>query len=144
MKTLAEAKAQARALRQALAVSGHTISHAEALELIARQHGARDWNTLSARLTRETAEPEPFRLNGAVRGLYLGQPFTGRIVSLARRGDDYAIAIQLDQPIDTVQFESFSNLRRRINGRIGRDGRSPARTSDGVPQLIVQSDDRRS
>ena len=144
MRTPAEAKAQARTLRRALAASGHTVSHAEALELVAHQNGARDWNTLNARLMKEATGHVPLHLNGTVRGRYLGQPFTGRIVSLSQKGDGYAIAIQLDQPVDTVQFASFSNLRRRINGSIGRDGRSVARTSDGFPQLIVERDGGRT
>src|SRR5690606_31658729 len=48
--TIDNAKAQAKALRAALQAQGTAISHAQALELIARQHGARDWNTLHARL----------------------------------------------------------------------------------------------
>jgi catechol 2,3-dioxygenase-like lactoylglutathione lyase family enzyme len=42
-------KQMARRLRADLADRGVTISHSEALELVAHQHGARDWNTLAAR-----------------------------------------------------------------------------------------------
>lgn len=42
------AKQLARLLRTDLAAAGITISHSSALELIAHQHGARDWNTYSA------------------------------------------------------------------------------------------------
>src|SRR5215203_3431912 len=41
-------KAMARHLRTALADRGVAVSHSEALELVARQLGARDWNTLAA------------------------------------------------------------------------------------------------
>ena len=41
-------KAMARRLRQTLADRGVEVSHSEALELVAQQHGARDWNTLAA------------------------------------------------------------------------------------------------
>jgi catechol 2,3-dioxygenase-like lactoylglutathione lyase family enzyme len=41
-------KAMARHLRAALSDRGVAISHGEALELVARQLGARDWNTLAA------------------------------------------------------------------------------------------------
>ena len=44
----ADLKAMARRLRAALAVRGVDISHSEALELVARQLGARDWNTAAA------------------------------------------------------------------------------------------------
>ena len=45
---IAELKAQAKRLRARLQASGTHISHSEALELIAHQNGARDWNTLRA------------------------------------------------------------------------------------------------
>lgn len=45
-----DVKAMARRLRSALAADGTTISHGAALELTARQFGARDWNTLVASL----------------------------------------------------------------------------------------------
>ena len=41
-------KAMARRLREELADRGVEVSHSEALELVAHQHGARDWNTLAA------------------------------------------------------------------------------------------------
>jgi uncharacterized glyoxalase superfamily protein PhnB len=41
-------KAMARQLRAALAHRGVSVGHGEALELVARQLGARDWNTLAA------------------------------------------------------------------------------------------------
>ncbi|MFH1793560.1 MAG: glyoxalase superfamily protein [Pseudomonadota bacterium] len=135
LQSVAEAKSQAKALRTALAGEGTQISHAQALEIIARQNGARDWNTLHARLAR--AEPRFFQIDEQVKGRYLGRDFTGRIVAVSKAGKYYDISIQLDEPIDTVRFDSFSNLRRRISGVVGADGRSPRKTSDGLPQLIV-------
>jgi catechol 2,3-dioxygenase-like lactoylglutathione lyase family enzyme len=44
----ADPKAMARRLRDALADRGVAVSHGEALELVARQLGSRDWNTLAA------------------------------------------------------------------------------------------------
>ena len=51
------AKRMARLLRASLAERDVPISHAEALELVARQHGARDWNTLSASFADPPAVP---------------------------------------------------------------------------------------
>lgn len=136
LQTLAEAKAQAKSLRQALVAKGTQISHAQSLELIAQQNGVRDWNTLYARLSG--AEPTPFNIHDEVRGQYLGQNFSGRIVAISKVGKSYRLSIQLDQPIDTVQFASFSNMRRRIRGVIDQEGRSPQKTLDGTPQLIVE------
>lgn len=137
LPTLDEAKAQAKALRAALQAQGTAISHGQALELVARQHGARDWNTLHARLALRNAPPE-LALGDRVRGRYLGQPFAGRVIGLSGPAAHREIEIHLDHPIDTVRFESFSNLRHRIRGTIDASGRSHRKTSDGAPQLVVE------
>ncbi|MCW1919896.1 glyoxalase superfamily protein [Rhodobacter sp. KR11] len=139
--TIDEAKAQAKALRAALEAQGHAISHAQALELVARQHGARDWNTLHARLALRNAPPE-LGLGDRVRGLYLGQAFAGRIIGLSGPLTHRLIEIRFDQPVDVVRFESFSNLRSQVRSVIDETGRSHRKTSDGAPQLIVQRDSR--
>ena len=130
-------KAQAKALRRALQAGGTVISHAQALELVARQHGARDWNTLHARLAQRNAPPE-LALGDRVAGSYLGQAYTGEIIALSGPVGHRQVDIKLDQPIDTVRFESFSNWRYRIRGTLDIEGRSHRRTSDGAPQLIVE------
>ena len=48
LPSIAEAKAQAASLRQELARQGTEIGHARALELVAHQHGFRDWNAFHA------------------------------------------------------------------------------------------------
>lgn len=138
MSRLAEAKARAKALRRGLAEAGQAIGHAQALELVARQEGARDWNTLHARLAQEEP-PAPWQLEQRVKGHYLGQPFTGRITGLSQRGARLEVTLRLDAPVDAVRFESFSNLRRTIRMVIGADGVSPRKTSDGVPQLRLEA-----
>ncbi|MCE8419744.1 hypothetical protein LZ190_13650 [Rhodovulum sulfidophilum] len=134
--SLETVKTQAKALRQALQAQGTAISHAQALELIARQHGARDWNTLHARLGQRNAPPE-LALGTKVTGHYLGQAYSGVIVALSGPSRNRHVEIALDQPIDTVRFDSFSNWRHRIRGTIGEDGRSSRKTSDGSPHLTV-------
>lgn len=135
--TLADAKAQAKALRAALRGQGRAVSHAQALEMIARQNGARDWNTLHARLSPGPA-PRELAPGGRVCGHYLGQPFAGRIVGLSGPASHRQIEIRFDAPVDVVRFQSFSNLRRQIRAVIGPDGRSHDRTSDGLHQLVVR------
>jgi hypothetical protein len=46
-------KQQAKRLRTSLAERGVEVTHSEALELVAQQHGARDWNTLAAQPAAE-------------------------------------------------------------------------------------------
>lgn len=129
-------KAQARRLRDDLHAAGTPISHSRALELVAHQHGVRDWNTLVAKAGNRLH----FSVGDRVRGEYLGQPFTAEIRGLSVLGDGghRRITLHFDQPVDVVRFDSFSALRQRVSGEIGWDGRSSRRTSDGQPQLIVR------
>lgn len=46
--TLKDVKTAARALRRSLAATGISISHSQALEIVAQQLGFADWNTASA------------------------------------------------------------------------------------------------
>lgn len=135
-----ELKTQAKRLRQAMAERGNELAHSAALELLARQYGLHDWNTLSALAAKPnaaSAEP-PFGVGSAVRGRYLSQPFTGKVLALsAQPGGLYRITIHFDEPVDVVTFESFSAFRRRINAQVDADGVSPRKTSDGVPHLVL-------
>lgn len=131
-------KAQARRLRQTLAVEGNFLSHSETLELLASQHGFRDWNTMSAAIGNRPGQP--FVLGQKVAGQYLGQKFRGEIIALAQlnEGARYRITLDLDEAVDVVSFDSFSALRKRINATIGRDGRTWEKTSNGLPQLQIR------
>jgi hypothetical protein len=53
MPTHKDAKTMARSLRGALADRNVPLSHSECLEIVARQFGFADWNTLSAKLPAE-------------------------------------------------------------------------------------------
>jgi len=55
MRDFRDAKAMARALRDALKAKTIETTHAEALELIAKAFGYENWNILSAKI--DTAEP---------------------------------------------------------------------------------------
>lgn len=133
---VAELKSQAKRLREALKTTGVIVSHSAALELLARQHGVRDWNTLTA----IAGNRMHLRVGDRVKGRYLGQPFTAEIRGLTVLGDgaQRRLTLQFDAPVDVVRFDSFSAIRQRVTGEIGWDGRSTRRTSDGEPQLVVQ------
>ncbi len=113
------------------------VSHAQALELIARQNGARDWNTLSARLAK--AAPSPFHLHQRVQGRYLGQSFKGEINALSSSGTHYSVSVRFDEPVDTVTFDSFSNMRRVVRGVVDITGNSVRKTSNGTPHLTLSA-----
>ena len=59
MRTYKDAKAMAKSLRDSLAARSVKLSHSECLELVAKQFGFADWNTLSAdHQMSQTAAPE--------------------------------------------------------------------------------------
>ncbi|RBW54823.1 glyoxalase superfamily protein [Ruegeria sp. A3M17] len=133
---LEELKAQAKRLRDRLRGAGVTLSHSESLELLAHQHGVRDWNTLHAMAGNRMH----LRVGDRVEGLYLGQPFKAEIRGMTLLGDGShrRVTLHFETPVDVVQFDSFSAYRQRVTGEIGWDGRSTRHTSDGRPQLIVR------
>ncbi len=140
LTTIDDFKAQAKRLRRAMADQGAEIAHSTALELVAKSHGERDWNTLSALARRDGTNALSLAVDQKVRGSYLGQPYEGRIVSLTRlpTAGLYRIAVQFDRPVDVVTFESFSAFRSRVNAVVDATGVSPRRTSNGRPQMTVQ------
>lgn len=131
-------KAQAKRLRTGLADTGQPISHAQALEAVAHQWGARDWNTLNAQ-ARDDPQPQ-FAPNQRVTGLYLGHRFGGHIKAVNSRTHGYwSLTLVFDEPIDVVTSAHFSNLRRQINCTIGGDGRTIEKTSDGQPHVVIDT-----
>lgn len=132
-----QAKRHARELRRKRADEGQPITHGKALEIIANKLGYRDWNTAAARLSNH---PDiEIQVGDHVRGTYLKQPFTARILSVSQHGQGkfYRLSLDLDEPVDVVTFDSFSAFRKRVQGVINARGDSPAKTSDGEPQLTI-------
>ena len=71
MHATRDPKAMAKTLRQALAGRQTEISHSESLELVARQLGWRDWNTLAAQMDRPPLRlPEGWFPSGSMRDDY--------------------------------------------------------------------------
>ncbi|MBL3703899.1 hypothetical protein GI582_14470 [Sulfitobacter sp. BDSS02] len=135
---LTDLKTQARRLRRDMAETGRAISHGQALEMIAHQQGARDWNTLSATV-RRNGNKRPFAVGDRVEGQYLGQPFTGYVhgLSVGPQGKYQRITLHFDEPVDVVTFDSFSSFRQRVSAVIDDEGRSLYRISSGAPQLVL-------
>ncbi|OCW59411.1 glyoxalase superfamily protein [Hoeflea olei] len=137
LPTLDALKDQARRLRSRLGANGETIGHSKALELIAAQYGFNEWNTLHAALGNRPGA-RSLAPGARVTGAYLGQPFTARVVgiqALTSAPGNFRVALDLDEAVDVVTFDSFSAFRKRVNGVIGEDGKSRERTSNGRPQL---------
>ncbi|MEO0389353.1 MAG: glyoxalase superfamily protein [Pseudomonadota bacterium] len=133
-------KAQAKRLRADMAQRGTPLSHAQALETIAHQWGARDWNTLVA----AALEPDPprfsvFSPHQRVQGTYLGHPFTGQIkAARANNNGTWSITLRFDEAIDVIASPAFSNLRQQVSCVVDASGRSLRQNSDG-PQVILSA-----
>ena len=132
--TRVQAKARARQLK---AESDTPISLAAALEIVAKDMGFRDWNTASARLSN--APDTNWQVGERVSGQYLKRNFTGRIhgVRELQAGSGYEVTIHFDEPVDVVDWDSFSAHRQRVTAFVSPEGISLSKTSDGVPHLTV-------
>ncbi|MEC9343200.1 MAG: glyoxalase superfamily protein [Pseudomonadota bacterium] len=136
--SIEDLKEQARRLRGSLAESGENISHSRALELVARQHGHRDWNTARAAAGNRPVSP-PVDLGGRARGRYLGQPFSGTVIGLRSQlaPGRWEVELRFDEPVDVVSFDSFSAFRSRVKVTLDSDGRTTEKTSNGVPHMVL-------
>ncbi|MFD1509373.1 glyoxalase superfamily protein [Lacimonas salitolerans] len=139
--TRAQLKQQARRLRETMTQGGTPLSHAAALEALARQWGFRDWNTLSA-AAPETSGPTPrWQIGQRVSGLYLGQPFAGRIKAVDQAsGGFWRLVLVFDAPVDVIPFAGLSNLRRQVRCTVNGQGVTPEHTSDGQPHVVLHTD----
>ena len=135
MPTIEDLKTQAKRLRASL--SGSTpISHSQALEAVARQHGYKDWNTIHAAYGTNTPGP-PWRVGQTVKGAYLGKPIQGKIKSVQEwaEGRMFRVTLDLDEPVNVSAFDSFDVTRRRLTANLSRDGETVEKISGGTPQL---------
>lgn len=136
LPTISEAKQEARHLRAAFAEQGEAISHAQALERVAQRHGYRDWNAFHAALRDRS--PQRWEAGRRVTGRYLSQPFTATVLAADQfRPGWFRLVLDLDAAVDVVRFDSFSNLRKRIQTEVGPEGHSKERTSDGTPHVVL-------
>ncbi|SIR00759.1 hypothetical protein SAMN05880582_105198 [Rhizobium sp. RU20A] len=130
-------KDQAKRLRAAIGAEGQSISHSRALELVAAQHGYRDWNTIHAAAGNRPVF-DPMVLGSRVEGHYLGQPFVASVLGVQMLGQDparYRLTLHFDSPVDVVTFESFSAFRQRVHCTVDETGRTFEKTSNGRPQV---------
>ena len=140
LPSVEDLKAQAKRLRTQLAVMNTPVSHSQSLELLAQQMGLRDWNTLQARASELSTHRPPWAVGDFVRGRYMDQSCSGRILSLSSvAGGRYRMTLHLDEAVDVVTFDSFSSFRQRINATVDSYGISVGKRSDGVPHLVLKS-----
>lgn len=138
LPTIESAKAHAKRLRTSLGRTGTEISHSKALELVAEQHGYRDWNTLYAAIGNRQPGP-PVSVGQTVTGDYLGKPFRGEVLGVRSMGQHelYRVTLRFDEPVNVSAFDSFDVLRRQVSANIGRNGITAEKTSNGLPQMAL-------
>lgn len=130
-------KSQAKRLRADLVTRGQTISHAQSLETIAHQWGAKDWNTLAALAGRAEKSWTPGQ---RVSGRYLGHAFTGVVKAAQQSANGFwSLTLRFDEAIDVVASTQFSAFRQQVNSVVNPDGVSPRKTSDGQPHMVLQA-----
>ena len=128
-------KSHAKRLRGDLAARGQIMSHAESLETIAHQWGARDWNTVAAKAKNAQTGWAPGQ---AVSGRYLGHPFTAEIKAARMASSGFwALTLRFDKPIDVVTSALFSSFRQQVNATVNPGGVSPQKTSNGQPHMVL-------
>jgi hypothetical protein len=112
MRDFRDAKAMARALRTDLTARGVRLSQAEALELVAKLLGARDWNTLSAAIeaeTKATPPPEPAPAAPAP-----GQPPVTRPEMQTRTTFSKALEASLYRAVALAAGKSYTTLEHLL------------------------------
>lgn len=131
-------KSEAKALRDERARAGETLSHGAALEVVARSHGYRDWNTARASVPDRVVVP--WQVGQRVSGLYLEQPFKGMLIGVQLLGDmaHYTVTIQFDEPVNVTPTFMFAALRHRVVSTIDIHGVSGALRGNGHPQMVMR------
>ena len=136
LPSAARAKEQAQLLRAKMAEDGSPIGHAKSLELVAHQYGLRDWNTLFAAIGN--GPPKGWAIGDQISGTYLSQQFRASVISITMvRPEWFRLELDLDEAVDVVRSDKFSNWRKRIRGVVGPKGHSVERTSDGQAHLQI-------
>ena len=69
-----------------------------------------------------------------------GRPLTGlTVLAVEDRGSGWVtLQVELDEAVDVVVFDGFSNFRKRVRAEVGPKGHSEARLSDGTPHLQIR------
>lgn len=126
LPTTEDLKLQARRMRDHFAEKKIDISHAAALEALAKQHGYKDWNILLSLANRQSVTTEWPKFDDIVSGTYLGHSFTGKILKIQTCpvADLRRYTIKFDVPIDVVTSKHFSSFRQQINFFLNKDRRS--------------------
>ncbi len=110
MRTYLQSKSMAKSLRESLAALGLDVTHSQCLEVVAKQFGFHDWNTLAAKINLETIPSE------AVAGLISLEPPIPvlRITSLAAAKEFYVdfLGFKFDWGNNEPQAPAYAQVSR--------------------------------
>jgi hypothetical protein len=157
MYTFLDAKNLAKNLREAVAARSLAISHSESLEIVAKQFGLKDWNTLSARIAAAATDNNPLvmprdwtvTLNTNKRfyraGLDPEQPGTVLLESRFQRGSDFDLSApdNFASIMQSVRAEGMKGRRFRLSAELRSDGADAASIwmrADGSPGHVLAFD----
>lgn len=133
MHSFLDAKLMAKALRKAMAERHVELSHTDCLEVVSRQFGLADWNTLAARIAAATGDdalplPESWFITGNTErtnyriGLDPTQPGTAIIEcrfhrqgGIVLREDHYGVLMQ------SIQADDYRGGRIRLSATLKAD-----------------------
>jgi len=137
LPSLEAIKNQAKRLHSELKNQFPPVGYNQCLELLAHQHGYRNWNVFHAAIGNR-APVSPIHVGAHIAGRYLNQPFMAEVIGIKTLSEGRThITLELEQAVDVVTFDSFSNFRKRVNAVISHKGESLEKTSNGHPQLIL-------
>jgi hypothetical protein len=144
MRDFRDAKAMAQTLREALSAKSVSLTHSEALELIAKILGCRDWNALAARIQSGNGQAE-LPAEAPPPGP-AGQPARQKVAVEDATLDGYAGFYQLDDNgVFTVTREA-DHLLTQLSGQqhVAFFAQSPTEFfADGVDAQITFVRDER-
>jgi len=85
MRTYLQSKAMAKSLRESLAAKNVALSHSECLEIVAKQFGFGEWNTLAAKIDTHTGSHVPRES----RGVEMQQPIPVLRIGAVRQAKEF-------------------------------------------------------
>ena len=130
MHSFLDAKAMAKVLRQSLAARGVAATHAECLEMVARQFGLANWNVLAARIEAakldcsSLALPSGWLVTGQTNqrlyrlGLDPSAPGTALIESRVSRGGANDLSGLFAAFMQSVAAGGFHDQRLRLSASL--------------------------
>lgn len=131
-------KLQAKRLRQILAEQGTPLSHSQSLEIIAKQWGYSDWNTLNA-ILKTPDSPENLTIGDIVTGYYMGEPVEAEVlrVQTLGHGDAFNLTLKLDKRVDVINSEGEMSSKKKVRCTVGVTGKTVQKMADGTPHFVL-------